>query len=105
MMAQRHEAAAVVIASEVQHDGSEICGGPIDRVDPAGMSRQTQERFLHDVLGGITIVDEESCQSDERATLGTKESKDEVLCVGADGLALQSRGHGHPQHRQRLRRA
>ncbi len=62
-MAQRHQAATVVVAGEVQHDRAQVRRSAIDRVDPAGMPREAQERLLHDVLGGISIVDEETRQS------------------------------------------
>ena len=93
---KRHEAATIVIAGKVQDDRSQVGRRPVDCIDLSGMSSQAKECLLDDVLRGITIVDEEASQTNQRATLGTKQPKHQFLGVHADRLGVQPRRDGRP---------
>ena len=59
---ERDQPAAVVVASQVQHDGAKIGRRPIDRLDAAGVPGESKERLLHKVFCRVAIVDEEPRQ-------------------------------------------
>ena len=65
MVAQRDEAATVVVAGQVEHDRAKVRRGPIDRFDPARVPGKPKERLLHDILGCIAVVHEQARQPHE----------------------------------------
>src|SRR3954470_8329760 len=85
-MAERYEAAPVVVTSQVQNNRPQVCRGPFDLVDAARVPGEPQERLLHDVLSTIAVIDEQSGQSDQRRTLRLEQPDDELLRLDADRL-------------------
>ena len=65
-MTKREKASPIVIASQIQDDGSEI-GGSLGRiVDPVRRMEETNESFLNQVLGCGTVVGEQSGETNQR---------------------------------------
>ena len=79
MVAERHEAAPVVVAGEVEHDRAEIGGRAVDVGDPVRRPGEPEERLLDEVLGGVAVVDEQAGQPDQRPALLLEEPDDELL--------------------------
>ena len=52
------------------------------------MPGEAEERLLHDVLGGVAIVDEDAGEAHERAALEVEETHDELFGLVADVGAL-----------------
>ena len=71
----------------------------------AGVAGQAQERLLHDVFGGVAVVDEQAGEAHERPTVGMEQPDDEVFRGGVDhraaGASRVERGE-HDRHRRAL---
>ena len=99
MVTQRHQAAPVVVAGEVEHDRAQVRRRPIRRFDAPGVASQPEERLLHEVLGRVPVVDEQPGQSDQRAPLRLEQRDDEALGVRTPyAVAQQVRGRIHSPH-------
>ena len=90
VVTQRYQTAAVVIASQVQHDRAEVRRRPVDRRDPAGVASEAEERLLYEVLRRILVVDEESGQPHEGPSLELEELHHEALSLQRDRFALEA---------------
>ena len=80
-VAQRHEAAPVVVAGQVEHDRAQVGGRPGAILDAPGAAGETDERLLHEVLGGVAIVDEQPGEAHQRHAFGPEHVGDEPVDV------------------------
>ena len=97
VVAQRHQAAAVVVARQVEHDRAEVGGRAVGGGDPVGVPGEPEEGLLDEVLGGVAIVDEERARRTSERPSAWYRADDQLLGLGRDRLAMYaSRGDaGH----------
>lgn len=101
VVAQRDHSPAIVIARQVADDAAKVRGCPVTVVDAVGGAREPDEGLLHQILGGVAIIDEEPSEANQRRTFGAKQVNDEIggFAVGRRIGSGSRRGPGEwPRH-------
>lgn len=66
-MTEREKPSAIVISGEVQDNRSKIRGSLASVLDPVEGPVKSNERFLHNVLSGVAVIDEKACKVHQRS--------------------------------------
>ena len=81
-VAQRHQTASIVVTGQVQDDRAEVCRGLVRVPDPVRGAGQSDEGLLHEVLGGVAVVEEQADHPDEPTSVLVEHLDDECVDVG-----------------------
>ena len=76
-----------MVAGQVEHDRAQVGRRPGWILDAVGAAGEADERLLHEVLGGVAIVDEQPGEAHQRRALGAEHVGDEPIDVEVAGTA------------------